>query len=366
MAAHTPLYDAHRLLGARWTGFAGWEMPLSYRSIAAEHRAVREHCGLFDVSHMGEIELSGPQAGAACQALMVNDVRRLGVGEGQYTLLCNDQGGVLDDLIVFRLDDQRYLLVVNAANATDDLAWIRERAPGDPEIRDRSAELALLALQGPDAEIALRGLTPLDLTMLRPFALMEGLVAGLPAVVCRTGYTGEDGFELLVDAAAARQLWDAVLEAATRRDGLPCGLGARDTLRLEAALPLHGSDMDASTTPLEAGLAWVVKLGKGDFVGRSALVAQAEAGVERRLVGIQLDEPGMPRHGYTLRRNGVTVGSITSGTRSPTLGSFIGLGYVAAGMAAPGTPVEVDVRGRFLPARIVARPFYRRVKRENR
>ena len=366
MVAHTPLYEAHRLLGPRWTEFGGWEMPLSYRSIAEEHRAVREHCGLFDVSHMGEIELSGPRAGAACQALTVNDVQRLAVGEGQYTLLCNDQGGVLDDLIVFRMGDQRYLLVVNAANAPGDLAWIRERALGDPEIRDRSAELALLAFQGPDAEVALRALTPLDLSMLRPFARMEGLVAGLPVVVCRTGYTGEDGFELLVDAGAARELWNALLEATTRREGLPCGLGARDTLRLEAGLPLHGSDMDASTTPLEAGLAWVVKLGKGDFIGRPALAAQAEAGVERRLVGIQLDEPGIPRHGYALRWNGVRVGSITSGTRSPTLGSFIGLGYVAAGAAAPGTPLEVDVRGRFLPARVVARPFYRRVQREKR
>ncbi|TMA53171.1 MAG: glycine cleavage system aminomethyltransferase GcvT [Deltaproteobacteria bacterium] len=365
MARRTPVYEAHRGLDPRWTEFGGWEMPLSYRSIAEEHRAVREHCGLFDVSHMGEIEIRGPEAGAVCQALTVNDVRRLAVGDGQYTLLCNERGGVLDDLILFRLGVEHYLLVVNAANTASDLAWIRERAAGRAEIRDRSAELALLALQGADAEVALRGLTPLDLTSLRPFGLAEGLVAGLPVVVCRTGYTGEDGFELLVEAAAARELWDALLAAATRRGGLPCGLGARDTLRLEAGLPLHGSDMDASTTPLEAGLAWVVKLAKGEFVGRAALAVQAEAGVERRLVGIQLDEPGIPRHGYALRRDGAVVGSITSGTRSPTLGSFIGLGYVAAGTAAPGTPVEIDIRGRLLPARIVARPFYRRVRREN-
>jgi len=364
MGRRTPLYDAHRSLGARWVEFAGWEMPLSYRGAAEEHRAVRETCGLFDVSHMGEIELRGPEAAAVCQALTVNDVRRLCLGDGQYTVLCNARGGVLDDLIVLRLGPDRYLLIVNAANTAADLAWIGEHAGGRCEILDRSAELALLALQGPESETTLRALTPLDLAALRPFTALESRVAGRPTVVSRTGYTGEDGFELLVDAADAALVWDAVLAAARRRGGLPTGLAARDTLRLEAGLPLCGTDMDQDTTPLEAGLGWVVKLGKGEFVGRERLAEQAARGIPRRLVGIQLDEPGIPRHGYGVWRDGTLVGSVTSGTKSPTLASFIGLAYVTPDAAATGTPVSVDVRGRRLPARVVARPFYRRVRQE--
>lgn len=364
MPARTPLYEAHRALGARWIEFGGWEMPLSYRGPLEEHRAVREHCGLFDVSHMGEIEIHGPEAAAVCQELTVNDVQRLRPGDGQYTLLCNEQGGVLDDLILFRLGPERYLLIVNAANTAADLAWVRERAGKRAEIVDRSAELALLALQGPEAEVALRCLTALDLTMLRPFTVVEGLVAGVRTLVSRTGYTGEDGLELLVDASEARALWDATIEIVSRRGGLPVGLGARDTLRLEAGLPLCGSDMDASTTPLEAGLSWVVKLRKGEFVGRAALVAQARAGLPRRLVGMELEGQGIPRHGYEVWRDDALVGQVTSGTRSPTLGTFIGLAYVAIEAAAPGTPVTIDIRGRRVPAHVVERPFYRRVRRE--
>src|SRR6059036_60984 len=325
MARRTPLFDAHRALGARLVEFAGWEMPLCYRGTAEEHRAVRERCGLFDVSHMGEIELHGPAAAAVCQELTVNDVRRLRIGDGQYTVLCNQRGGVLDDLIVFRLGPERYLLVVNAANAAADYAWICDRAGQRAVVIDRSAELGLLALQGPEAELALRTLTALDLGGLRPFTALEGT---------------------------------------RRRDGLPAGLGARDTLRLEAGLPLCGTDMDETTTPLEAGLAWVVKLDKGDFVGRAVLAEQAARGVTRRLVGLELAEPGVPRHGYAVWRDGTAVGTVTSGTRSPTLGTYIGLAYVTAGAAAPGTPVAVEIRGRRVPARVVARPFYRRVRRE--
>ena len=364
MARRTPLFDAHRALGARLVEFAGWEMPLSYRGAAEEHRAVRERCGLFDVSHMGEIELRGPAAAAVCQELTVNDVRRLRIGDGQYTVFCNERGGVLDDLIVFRLGPERYLLVVNAANTAADYARVRARAGERAEVADRSAEFALLALQGPEAEVALRTLTALDLAGLRPFAALEGGVAGVRTLVSRTGYTGEDGFELLVAASDAPQLWEAVLEATRRRDGLPAGLGARDTLRLEAGLPLCGTDMDETTTPLEAGLAWTVKLDKGDFVGRAVLAEQAARGVPRRLVGLELAEPGIPRHGYPVWRDGAAVGTVTSGTRSPTLGTYIGLAYVTADAAAPGTPVAVEIRGRRVPARVVARPFYRRVRRE--
>jgi len=364
MALRTPLQDAHRALGARMVEFAGWEMPLCYRSAAEEHRAVRERCGLFDVSHMGEIELRGPEAAAVCQELTVNDVRRLRIGDGQYTLFCSDRGGVLDDLIVFRLGAERYLLVVNAAGTAADCAWIRAHAGERAQVVDRSAELALLALQGPEAEIALRTLTAIPLADLRPFTAIEGGVAGVKTLVSRTGYTGEDGFELLGDAADAPRLWNAVLEAVRRRDGLPAGLGARDTLRLEAGLPLCGSDMDETTTPLEAGLAWVVKLGKGEFVGRAVLAEQAARGLARRLVGIELEEPGVPRHGYPVWHDGAAVGMVTSGTRSPTLGSYIGLAYVASGAATPGKAVQVEVRGRRVPARVVARPFYRRVRQE--
>lgn len=365
MSRHTPLHDVHVELGGRMVTFAGWDMPLFYRGAAEEHRAAREHCALFDVSHMGEVEMRGPDAADVCEALTVNDVHRLRIGDGQYTLLCNDQGGVLDDLILLRRGPERYLLIVNAANTAADVAWLRDRSGRGATIEDQTDALALLALQGPDAELALRGLTGLELGALRPFTAVEGHVAGVPALVSRTGYTGEDGFELLTGAADARPLWDALLDATRRRGGLPAGLAARDTLRLEAGLPLCGTDMDASTTPLEAGLGWVVKLRKPDFVGRAALAAQAERGVDRRLVGFELDEPGVPRHGQPVWHDGRRAGSVTSGTKSPTLGRYIGLAYVTTGATAPGTPVAVEIRGRRIPARVVERPFYRRVRRED-
>lgn len=364
MARRTSLYDAHVELGARMMDFAGWDMPLFYRGATEEHRAVRERCGLFDVSHMGEVEIHGDGALDVCQELTVNDVRRLRIGDGQYTVFCNEQGGVLDDLIVLRRGPDRYLLIVNAANTAADLGWIRERTRGRATIDDRSDALALLALQGPEAEFALRELTALDLGALRPFTAIEGPVVGVPVLVSRTGYTGEDGFELLVAAESARPLWDALLDAVRRRGGQPAGLAARDTLRLEAGLPLCGTDMDATTTPLEAGLAWVVKLTKPAFIGREVLAAQAKAGVARRLVGVELEDGGVPRHGQTVWHDGTPAGEMTSGTKSPTLGRYIGLAYVVTGVAAPGTPVAIEIRGRQLPARIVARPFYRRVRRE--
>jgi glycine cleavage system T protein (aminomethyltransferase) len=364
MGQRTPLYDAHRALGARMVEFAGWDMPISFSGPADEHRAVRSCCGLFDVSHMGEIELTGPEAARVCQELTVNDVSRLRIGDAQYTVLCTDEGGVLDDLIVMRLGVDRYLMVVNAANTAADLAWIEGRNAGRADVVDRSASCALLALQGPEAELALRSLTALDLAALRPFTAIEGMVAGVRTLVSRTGYTGEDGFELMAAATDAPALWEAVLGTVRRRGGLPVGLAARDTLRLEAGLPLCGSDMDTTTTPIEAGLAWVVKLAKGEFVGRERLAAQAAHGPSRRLVGIQMDETAIPRHGYVVWRGETSVGTVTSGTKSPTLGTCIGLAYVASDAAAPGTRLAVEIRGRRLPARVVARPFYRRVRQE--
>jgi len=363
MARRTPIYPAHVALGARLIEFGGWDMPLSYTGVGEEHHAVRQRCGLFDVSHMGEVEVRGPEAGALCQQLTVNDVAKLRIGDAQYSILCNERGGVIDDLVVLRTGADRYLLIVNAANTATDLAWITERNRGRAEVVDRSAALGLLALQGPDSEIALRTLTPARLNSLRPFAAVETTVAGRRAWVSRTGYTGEDGFELLLDAGDALGAWEAVLDAVRRRGGLPAGLGARDTLRLEAGLPLHGSDLDAETTPFEAGLAWVVKLRKGDFIGRAPLAAQA-AGSPRRLVAFELAEPAVPRHGHTIWHEGTAVGAVTSGMKSPTLGTFIGLGYVASGVSAPQTPIAIEIRGRRVPGRIVDRPFYRRVRQE--
>jgi len=363
MARRTPLYEAHRRLGARIVDFAGWEMPLTYAGAVDEHRAVRSRCGVFDVSHMGEVELHGPQAMALVQELTVNDAARLGDGDAQYTLLCNPQGGVIDDLIVSRVGAQRWLLVVNASNTPEVLAWIRQHAGGVPVV-DRSDDTALLALQGPDSEIALRTLTALPLQEMRPFTQRTGRVGGVETLVSRTGYTGEDGFELMCAASEVEALWDAVLGAVKLRGGMPCGLAARDTLRLEAGLPLHGSEMDATTTPLEAGLAWVVKLTKPSFIGRAPLVQQAADGLTRKLVGLRLDDAGVPRHGFAVWAGDRRIGEVTSGTKSPTLDAFIAMAYVATDVARPGTAVAVDIRGRHAPAHIVERPFYRRAARE--
>jgi len=361
MAAHTPLYDAHRVLGPRWTAFAGWEMPLSYRSIAEEHRAVREHCGLFDVSHMGEIELSGPQAGAACQALTVNDVQRLGVGEGQYTLLCNERGGVLDDLIVFRLGDERYLLVVNAGNTPKDFAWATAHAGANAKLTDRSADTALIAVQGPKAAALMARLAAPDPSDLPYYGFRETAVAGAKTLVSRTGYTGEDGFEVYCRPDDAVRLFRALLDEGKPEGAVPCGLGARDTLRLEAKMALYGNDIDETVTAYEADLGWIVKPKKGDFIGRDALVAQKQAGVPRKLVGFEMVDRGIGRHGYPAK-TAAGPGVVTSGTHSPTLGKPIGLALLPAPATAVGTEFEVDIRGRGAAARVVETPFYKRSK----
>lgn len=340
--------------------FAGWEMPLTYGSIIAEHRAVRQACGLFDVSHMGEIEIRGRRAAELCQELTVNDVRRLRDGGAQYTLLCNPAGGILDDLILYRLSPQRFLLCVNAATTANDLQWVREHAYSGTEVIDRSAELALLAVQGPLAAAVLARLTAADLASQPPLTCREVVVGGIEVLLARSGYTGEDGFELFAAADKAASLWEGLLEVVRGRGGLPAGLGARDTLRLEAGLLLYGVDMGPDTSPFEAGLGWVVKLDKGDFVGRERLLAQKQSGLKRHLVGLELLDPAVPRHGYPVWHGEERVGEITSGARSPTLGSFIGLGYVRTGAHAVGTQLKVEVRGRRLRAKVVARPFYRR------
>jgi len=359
MALRTPLYETHRALGAKIVEFAGWDMPVSYAGAQAEHHMVRQHVGLFDVSHMGEIELRGAGAAAACQRLTVNDVSRLVDGRAQYSVLCDERGGVLDDLIVYRLDPARYLLVVNASNRDADLAWIRAHAPSDVEVVDRSDALALIAVQGPQAMAVLESLG-VAVTGLPSFGVASTRLAGDDVMVARTGYTGEDGVEVFVEAGGSVAVWSALLAAAQQHGGGPAGLAARDTLRLEAALPLCGTDMDRSTTPLEASLDWVVKLQSGDFIGAQALAAQRAAGVPRRLVGFVLDGAAVPRHGYPVWHDGAQVGAVTSGAKSPTLGSIVGMALVASTAAKTGTALEIEIRGRRVPATVVARPFYRR------
>jgi aminomethyltransferase len=356
----TPLHAEHVALNGKLVPFAGYEMPVQYPSgITAEHRAVRTAAGLFDVSHMGEFEVRGPQALDLVQHVTTNDASRLEVGQAQYSTLPAEDGTLLDDLLVYRFDDH-YLLVVNASNRERDLEWIRRFAGRfDAELRDRSDEIALLALQGPKAAAVLAPLTDVDLESIAYYHFREGRVAGRPAVVSRTGYTGEDGFELYVANEDAAPLWRALLEAGAPEGVVPAGLGARDSLRLEMGYALYGNDLDERRTPLEAGLGWVVKLDKGEFVGRDALVRQKEAGVAERLAGFRLLERGFPRHGYPVRHEGEPAGEVTSGVLSPSLGQGIGMAYLPAAAAKPGTRIEVMIRDQPVPAEVVRPPFYR-------
>jgi aminomethyltransferase len=355
----TPLTDCHRALGAKLVEFGGWEMPVSYRGIIEEHRAVRTAAGLFDVSHMGEIEVVGPHAAATCQRLTTNDVRRLANGHVQYTLLCREDGGVVDDVTLYRVNDQRFFFCVNAGNIAKDLAWIESQA-GAAAVIDRSAATALIALQGPAAAGILGALTSLAVPELRSFRFARSEVAGIPALISRTGYTGEDGFEIYVDGPRAVSLWTTLLDAGRGERLEPVGLGARDTLRLEAALPLYGHELDDQTSPLAAGLARFVQLDGEDFIGRAALLHEQEQGTPRRLVGLAMRGPGIARQGYPVVHEGTTVGVVTSGTHAPTLGTAIALAYVASSLITPGTSVAVEVRGRAVPAEVVVMPFYRR------
>ncbi len=355
----TPLYSVHQSLHARFVDFGGWEMPVQYSSILEEHEAVRTRAGLFDVSHMGEIEVRGPRALAAVQYVTVNDVNRLRDGQAQYSLLCRPTGGVVDDILVHRVDAERFFLCVNASNTDKDFAWICAHANG-AEVVNRSDEFALLALQGPAATSILAPLTPLDLASVPRFEFREATVAGHSSFVAHTGYTGEDGWEIYCAADKAKAVWEALSERGASHAMSAVGLGARDTLRLEAALPLYGHELDDETTPLEARLGWVVRLDKDDFLGRDALLRQKQAGLQRQLVGVVLTEAGIPRQGYKLVGGGVSIGQITSGTKSPTLGKAIGLGYVATAFTDIGTPLGVEIRAKTISAEVVRLPFYRR------
>ena len=355
----TPLHGEHAALNAKLVPFAGYEMPVHYPAgITAEHHAVRKAAGLFDVSHMGEFEVRGDRALDFVQHVSTNDASVLEVGQAQYATLVNDEGRLLDDLLVYRYPDH-WMLVVNGANRDKDFRWM-ERFVDEfgVEFVDRTDDVALLALQGPKSEAILARLTDADLPAIRYYRFAEGTVDGVPATISRTGYTGEDGFELYVPAADAPRLWRRLLEAGEDDGLLPAGLGCRDSLRLEMGYALYGNDLDEGTSPLEAGLGWVVKPSKGPFVGRDALARQKEEGVARKLVGFRLKERGFPRAGYPVTVDGEEAGVVTSGTLSPTLGAGIGMAMVPAAASKPGTEIGIVIRGTAVPAEVVRPPFH--------
>ena len=358
----TPLLDRHEALGAKIVEFAGWLMPIQYTGIIEEHRAVRAAAGLFDLSHMGELVVEGPDAAAALAAALVSDPPALAVGRAHYSMICAPDGGILDDLIVYRLAEDRFMVVANASNArvvSDALAERlgRFRAVLD----DRSLATGLVAVQGPRSLEILGPLADIDLAAIRYYGIAEGTVAGMHALVARTGYTGEDGFEVFAEVDQVAALWDAMLEAGRPHGLVPVGLGARDTLRLEAGMPLYGNELDRATNPFQANLGRVVKLAKPhDFTGRAALEAVARAGVDRRLVGLVLRERGIARHGYPVLDDAGPTGVVTSGTLSPTLGSAIAMAYVAPEHVEPGTMLAVEIRGARVAAEVVPLPFYKR------
>jgi aminomethyltransferase len=355
----TPLYEAHLALGGKIVPFAGFHMPVQYPSgITAEHQAVRAKAGLFDVCHMGEFILRGPQALDLIQKITVNDASKVAVGQVQYSAMCLDHGGIIDDLLVYLAGDH-WMLVVNASNKDKDLAWVREHAGAfDVEVVDASDDTALLAIQGPVAAHIVQSLTDTPLDDMGYYRFSPGSVAGVEGIISRTGYTGEDGFELYVPAEAGMRLWGALMEAGAERGLIPTGLGCRDSLRLEMGYSLYGNDLDEDHTPLESGLGWITKLDKGDFIGRQALMAQKEAGVTRRLVGMKLTDRGFPRHGYPVAVNGKDVGEVTSGVVSPSLGVGVAMGYVPPELATPGTEVGIRIRDKIVPAVVHKPPFY--------
>lgn len=363
----TPLYDRHMALGARMTDFGGYAMPVQYTGIIDEHMAVRERAGLFDVSHMGEVMVRGPQAFAFIQQLITNDLAKLYDGRALYTVMCNDAGGVVDDLLVYRMHAEKYLLVINAANRASDVDWMRAHNPMDATIDDRSEDIALLALQGPAAIDLVQSLTDEPVADLRFYHFLEAHDGGFQrvdwALLSRTGYTGEPGLELYCDAADAPALWDILLDAGEEVGLKPAGLGARNTLRLEAGLCLYGNDLDAETNPLAAGLSWLVAFDKGPFIGREALQEIKAQGPAEKLVGFVMDERGIPRRGYALHApdaGDMAIGRVTSGSQSPVLERGIGLGYVrnTDAFTTPGAGLHVAVRGRPRAATVVKPPFH--------
>ena len=359
--SRTPLYDTHLSSGARMLPFAGWDMPIQYTSILDEARKVRSGCGIFDVSHMGRVDVRGPGAAEFLNRVLSVDVPGLGLGRARYNLVCNAEGGIIDDAIVYRRGDERFLLVPNAGNRAAVLEWVSRWAPGEDrvQIEDVTAESAMIALQGPQAATVLEGLASAEVSSLRPFRALEAWVAGADGFVARTGYTGEDGFELIVPGDRAIQVWQALADAGAT----PSGLGARDVLRLEAGLLLHGNDMDTTVNPYEAGLNRFVDPDREGYVAGEALRRIRDSGVTRGLVGFTMVERGIPRHGYPIVDGDRGIGEVTSGGPSPTLDTSIGLGYVPRGYTSAGSRFQIDIRGRRVQAEVTALPFYSRRKR---
>ena len=358
----TPLHATHLGHKARMVPFGGWDMPVEYSGITDEHMAVRTRAGLFDVSHMGEIEIAGADALAAVQRLSSNDASRLAIGQTQYSALTTPEGTFVDDLLVYRLADDHFMLVVNASNIEKDYAWIQTQVRGfaDAPAVNTSSRYALLALQGPLAVEVLQTLTAVPLDEMKYYWFAPGEVAGVRGTISRTGYTGEDGFEVFVPPAQAAHVWQAILRAGADAGVVPAGLGARDTLRLESSMRLFGNDMDETTTVLEAGLGWIVGWKKDDFTGADALRAQKAAGVARTLVGLEMIDRAIARQGYPVVVDGVAVGNVTSGTQTPFLKKAIAMAYVPTDLAQPDRQVHVEVRGRLAAARIIPMPFYKR------
>lgn len=358
----TAFYDIHKNLGAKLTEFAGFEMPVQYTSIIEEHRAVRRSVGIFDVSHMGEIEVWGKDARACVQRITTNDVFKLSDGKVQYSSMCYEEGGIVDDLLVYDLGDH-FMLVVNASNTEKDFAWIERHASGDVKLVNTSDDISLLAVQGPNSIPTLQKLTNVNLAGMKSYTFVRGTLADVEMIISRTGYTGEVGFEIYFpsDTTTSEKVWKAVMEAGKEFGIQPVGLGARDTLRLEMGYRLYGNDIDQTTNPLEADLGWITKLEKGDFIGREALLKVRDEGLRRKLVGFVVgEERAVARHGCEIRSNGSAVGLVTSGTVSPSLGKAIGMGYVSFPMAKPGSLVKILIRDREVPAEVTLLPFIKK------
>ncbi len=354
----TAFYDIHKSLGAKLVEFGGFEMPVQYKGIIEEHNAVRTSVGVFDVSHMGEFEARGKDAMAFLQKMTINDVSKLTVGRAQYSAMCNEAGGIVDDLLVYHCGDH-FMLVVNAANIQKDFEWLNSRLVGDVQLKDVSDSISLLAIQGPNSLMTLQKIADVDLSQIKYYCFDRGSVAGVPMMISRTGYTGELGFELYFDSTpgTGKKVWESLFSAGSEFGIVPVGLGARDTLRLEMGFCLYGNDIDQTTNPIEAGLGWITKPDKGDFIGKRAIVTMKNGGLKRRLVGFTLPEKTLARHGYPLLVNGSKVGLVTSGTFSPTLQQGIGMGYVPIECASPGMMLDVEVRGKVVTAAVVQMPF---------
>jgi aminomethyltransferase len=357
----TPLYETHKTLGARMVPFAGWEMPVQYASALDEHHATRNAVGLFDVSHMGEVTFEGPAAFEQLQKLVTNDLRACADGQAQYSALLKDDGTIIDDIIVYRFNPERLFICVNAGNRDKDFAWLKSQgaAPGCT-VTDRGDDYAQIAVQGPRAPALVQSLTRRDLSGVKTYWFTEGDVAGVPCIIARTGYTGEDGFELFCAPDKAVALWNAIVEAGQSVGLKPAGLGARDSLRLESCYRLYGNDMDETTTPLEAGLGWIVKLDKGEFRGRHVLVEQKARGLQKQIVGFRLADKGIARHDYPIVENGQVIGKVTSGTLGPTVKQSVGMAYVPPRLAKIGTPLQIEIRGKPVAAEVAKMPFYKR------